>query len=220
MTFRACDQCRTRRVKCEAFEGSCGPCTKRNLVCTFRDPIQKRGPKSRLSDTTSPNNFTQEMQSPNLDRDHNSESRRGDIHRSEVEKPSGVEENPYFIDGKLTKLGLEKQLIDHFMSSLNPVLGSPVNAVNLERIRSNDPSPSETFLFFCVCTCAAMYSDLGMSNSTTLYYYSHAAQLIQIADSQRDDTYFKGLVILDYLKRYLFNTLFGNSKPRIQTNQR
>ncbi|KAI0244430.1 hypothetical protein L0F63_002548, partial [Massospora cicadina] len=49
-THRACDDCRTRKVKCKPTATSCEACEKRMVPCTFVNPILKRGPKPRGRD--------------------------------------------------------------------------------------------------------------------------------------------------------------------------
>lgn len=46
---RACDACRRRKIKCiRSTGGRCSKCILCGLLCTFDDPIQKKGPRPRL----------------------------------------------------------------------------------------------------------------------------------------------------------------------------
>ncbi|KXN66624.1 hypothetical protein CONCODRAFT_80441 [Conidiobolus coronatus NRRL 28638] len=42
---RACDECRFRKIRCNNITGTCESCAKKNLPCTYRNPVMKRGPK-------------------------------------------------------------------------------------------------------------------------------------------------------------------------------
>lgn len=44
---RACDECRTRKIKCKPTTISCEACDKKQSPCTFANPVLKRGPKPR-----------------------------------------------------------------------------------------------------------------------------------------------------------------------------
>ncbi|KAJ9080404.1 hypothetical protein DSO57_1025427 [Entomophthora muscae] len=44
---RACDECRSRKIKCKPTPTSCEACDKKQTTCTFANPIMKRGPKPR-----------------------------------------------------------------------------------------------------------------------------------------------------------------------------
>lgn len=44
---RACDECRSRKIKCKPTSTSCEACDKKQTTCTFANPILKRGPKPR-----------------------------------------------------------------------------------------------------------------------------------------------------------------------------
>ncbi|KAH7129969.1 hypothetical protein B0J13DRAFT_133980 [Dactylonectria estremocensis] len=48
MPTRACDACRTRKVKCDALTSVCSNCRISNLSCTFSTPPQRRGRKPKF----------------------------------------------------------------------------------------------------------------------------------------------------------------------------
>ncbi|KAI9295601.1 hypothetical protein K502DRAFT_324263, partial [Neoconidiobolus thromboides FSU 785] len=47
LPFRACDECRYRKVKCQRQDElmNCELCVKKGLNCKFNNPVLKRGPK-------------------------------------------------------------------------------------------------------------------------------------------------------------------------------
>lgn len=44
---RSCDQCRRRKIKCDFLKPQCSTCDRRNKICTYDDPVRKRGPKPK-----------------------------------------------------------------------------------------------------------------------------------------------------------------------------
>ncbi|KAI0244024.1 hypothetical protein L0F63_003490, partial [Massospora cicadina] len=43
----ACDECRSRKIRCKVTSTSCVACDKKRAMCKFDNPILKRGPKPR-----------------------------------------------------------------------------------------------------------------------------------------------------------------------------
>ncbi|KAI9299103.1 hypothetical protein K502DRAFT_322513 [Neoconidiobolus thromboides FSU 785] len=46
---RSCDQCRQRKIRCNFGKPQCSTCDRRNKVCTYNDPVKKRGPKPKAT---------------------------------------------------------------------------------------------------------------------------------------------------------------------------
>ena len=43
--LQACDSCKKKKIRCNAALGSCTPCTKSNIECTFSPAKTKEGPR-------------------------------------------------------------------------------------------------------------------------------------------------------------------------------
>ncbi|KAL3459497.1 fungal-specific transcription factor domain-containing protein [Aspergillus heterothallicus] len=57
-SYRACDGCKVRKVKCDLATPKCSSCSAVDINCTFTAPVRKRGPRPRplgtLSDPAGP----------------------------------------------------------------------------------------------------------------------------------------------------------------------
>ncbi|KAI0220210.1 hypothetical protein L0F63_006613, partial [Massospora cicadina] len=153
--FRACDQCRARKVKCILDVMACKSCKLSELQCTNRDPIQKRGPKPKhpmLAPSFSVN-FTQTSGSPS---------------------PT-----------------LDEELISYFLCHHNKRFGGILDQKMLFRLRDGEPTLSETFMFFSICTISAAVSMFGSHHPVTWYYAQHTLCLVEMPLKYRDELYYK-----------------------------
>lgn len=46
---RSCDACRKRKIKCDRKANFCSQCFKNGTLCTYKDPIRKRGRPAKLN---------------------------------------------------------------------------------------------------------------------------------------------------------------------------
>lgn len=112
---RACDDCRTRKVKCKPTATSCESCEKRMASCTFVNPILKRGPKprGREGEQTSEESNIHDMGFPGINIISASKSfptGRPPVKKPKVEVPPPSEELPITPDA----------------SGMTPPVGSPI----------------------------------------------------------------------------------------------
>lgn len=94
-------------------------------------------------------------------------------------------------------LAMDEKLIDYFIAHHNPNFGDFLDQPKLKRIRSQNPTPSETFLFFCICTISAVDKMLGPAHRVSHYYMSHVKNLKELPSEFRDNLYYEALTLLD-----------------------
>ncbi|KAJ9060990.1 hypothetical protein DSO57_1025159 [Entomophthora muscae] len=175
MPNRACDQCRTRKVRCVfTSNSSCDHCIKRQQPCTRHAPLQKRGPKN---------------DSEPLLQNH----------------PLPLPEAELMV--------MDEKLINYFMIHHNPNFGGILDESKLNRIQSRKPTPSETFLFFCICAVSAVVKMLGPTDRVSHYYLSHATNLTNLPEAYRDDLYYEALILLDFVTTSIENTQLNYLPP-------
>ncbi|KAI0226461.1 hypothetical protein L0F63_001736 [Massospora cicadina] len=165
MPNRACNQCRTRKVRCvfTSNEG-CDHCVKRQQPCTRYNPPLKFNPKfeAKLSDEA---------------------------------------ESMLFLDPEL--MAMDEQLINYFITHHNSNFGGILDESKLNRIRSKKPTPSETFLFFCICAVSAVVRMLGPSDRISCYYLTNATNLSHLPEAYRDDLYYEALGLLNFVNSFI-----------------
>ncbi|KAJ9064942.1 hypothetical protein DSO57_1025092 [Entomophthora muscae] len=172
--FRACDQCRARKVKCLPEGLACKPCQFRKICCTTKDPIQKRGPKLR---------------NPSLAPIFSVCFRNATSPYSDSMSPSPS--------------SLDEDLISYFLCHHNQQFGDILDNQMLLRFRSKSPSLTETLLFFSICSVSAVVSMLGLQNPATAYYLSQTTSLLGMPTVYRDDLYYKSLLIVEFLQDHI-----------------
>lgn len=176
MPNSACDQCRARKVKCVfSLNNFCESCIKKNQPCTRSGTAAKK--QSKPKDLVLENVTTSPLE-------------------SQLPK-SAVTPTPEEL-----RL-MDEKLIKYFMVYHNPNFGGILDHAKLNRIQSPQPTPSETFLFFCICTLSAVVELLGPQNRISLYYYTHAKDLTDLPEAYRDDIYYEALTLLDFVKGFM-----------------
>ncbi|KAI9296890.1 hypothetical protein K502DRAFT_347621 [Neoconidiobolus thromboides FSU 785] len=107
------------------------------------------------------------------------------------------------------QINAEAKLIVEFKRRVSPYLSVHIEDSAIYKIYSSHPSLSETFLFFAICASASIIgNNYGPKSEISINYYSKALELMEsIPKKSRDESYFNGIFVMQYLGEYLLRTL-------------
>ncbi|KXN68124.1 hypothetical protein CONCODRAFT_79899 [Conidiobolus coronatus NRRL 28638] len=73
---RSCDECRRRKVKCDRRKNFCNQCFRNGLLCTYNDPVLKRGRRPKAQPLPNHRRNSMNENAQNFHQMHHFEARK------------------------------------------------------------------------------------------------------------------------------------------------
>ncbi|KAI9296892.1 hypothetical protein K502DRAFT_148132 [Neoconidiobolus thromboides FSU 785] len=98
----------------------------------------------------------------------------------------------------------EYDLLEYYMTNINHVYEDAITYDIINRLQCGTPTPTESFLFFSICSMSIMLKTEDIKGPMFTYYYSSAIELMStIKHESRDSIYYFSCGLMEFIKIYL-----------------